>query len=63
MTVLQHKGIVWLFHELVFSGIVILSCCGVHVHFVVVVNGNKSSNFADTSLVTNDYYLCVGTSF
>lgn len=54
MTILQYKEVIWLFHELVFSGIVILSCA-------FFFNENKSSKFADSSLLTNDYYLYVGT--
>lgn len=45
MTVLQHKEVVWLFHELVFSRIVILSCCVRPCAFFVFVfvffNENK----------------------
>lgn len=57
MTILQYKEVIWLFHELVFSGIVILSCA------FFFFNENKSSKFADSSLLTNDDYLYVGTFF
>lgn len=62
MTILEHKKVIWLFHELVFSGIVILSCCA------FFFNENKRVENLSSSVMTNDicvgiFYLYVGTFY
>lgn len=53
MTILEQQEVIWLFHELVFSGIVILSCA-----FYFSFNENKKFENLSSPVMTND--MCIG---